>query len=359
MRGMVFFANARDSPPTRAGQNSITGTTSQADATTTKRLDMRSNIVHDFRGSVRYSLFAVGIAATVALIAVMSVFVIRQSTARAQTAPVNLGTAANFAVLAGATVTNTGPTVVNGDLGVSPGSAVTGFPPGVVNGTIHAADATAAQAQLDLTAAYNAAATRTPTGVLPAAIGGLTFTPGVYRAAAAVGLTGTVTLDGQGDPNAVFIFQIGSALTTASGSVVNLINGARSCNVFWQIGSSATLGTGSSFAGNILALTSITVTTGVTVDGRTLARNGAVTLDTNVITRSPDCAIGLTPNPTATATATSNIANNDEDPRAFSHQDNGTHVNLDQNSDGHSTDVSSSSDRLARLPLGRPHAFIR
>jgi Ice-binding-like len=312
-------------------------------------------MIHDFKKSVRYSLFAVGIAATIALIAVMSVFAVRQSTAHAQEAPVDLGTAAAFAVLAGTTVTNTGPTVVTGDLGVSPGSAVTGFPPGVVIGTIHAADATAAQAQLDLTAAYNDAATRTPTGALPAAIGGLTFTPGVYNAPAAVGLTGTVTLDGQGDPNAVFIFQVGSALTTASGSVVNLINGARACNVFWQIGSSATLGTGSSFAGNILALTSITVTTGVTVDGRTLARNGAVTLDTDAITRPADCAVGPTPNPTDTA----NIANNDEDQQAVSHQDNGTNVNLNQNSDGHSRDISSSYNRLARLPLGRPHAFIR
>ncbi|GAB2830427.1 hypothetical protein GCM10027176_38610 [Actinoallomurus bryophytorum] len=317
---------------------------------------MRSNIINDFNKTVRYSLFAVGIATTIALIAVMSVFAVRQSTARAATAPVNLGTAAAFAVLAGTTVTNTGPTVVTGDLGVSPGSAVTGFPPGVVIGTIHAADATAAQAQLDLTAAYNDAAGRTPTGALPAAIGGLTFTPGVYNAAAAVGLTGTVTLDAQGDPNAVFIFQVGSALTTASGSVVNLINGARSCNVFWQIGSSATLGTGSSFAGNILALTSITVTTGVTVDGRTLARNGAVTLDTDTITRSPDCAPGPTPSPTNTA----NVANNeDEDQQAFSHQDNGTNVNLNQNSDGHTSDITSSYDRLARLPLGRTHAFIR
>ena len=193
-------------------------------------------------------------------------------------------------------------TVVNGDLGVSPGSAVTGFPPGVVNGTIHAADATAAGAQVDLTAAYIDAATRTPTGALPPAIGGLTFTEGVYNAPAAVGLTGTVTLDAQGDPNAVFIFQIGSALTTASGSTVDLINGANPCNVFWQIGSSATLGTGSTFAGNILALTSITVTTGVTVNGRALARNGAVTLDSNLINRPADCAVGPTPPITPTAT---------------------------------------------------------
>lgn len=295
----------------------------------------------------------------------MSVFAVRQSTARAQTAPVNLGRADPFAVLAGQTVTNVPAvgTVVNGDLGVSPGSAVTGFPPGVVNGTIHAADTTAAGAQADLTAAYNDAATRTPTGPLPAAIGGLTFTEGVYNAPVAVGLTGTVTLDAQNDPNAVFVFRIGSALTTASGSVVNLINGANPCNVFWQIGSSATLGTGSTFAGNILALTSITVTTGVTLNGRALARNGAVTLDDDLINRPADCAVGprppVTPTPTPTATATANRADNNEDQQAVAHQDNGQDLNLDQNDDHHSTSVTGSSDRHANVPLGRPRAFIR
>jgi hypothetical protein len=295
----------------------------------------------------------------------MSVFAVRQSTAHAQTPTVILGRADPFAVLGGQTVTNTGPTVVNGDLGVSPGSAVTGFPPGVVNGTIHAADMTAAGAQVDLTAAYIDAATRTPTGVLPAAIGGLTFTEGVYNAPAAVGLTGTVTLDAQGDPNAVFIFQIGSALTTASGSTVELINGANPCNVFWQIGSSATLGTGSTFAGNILALTSITVTTGVTLNGRALARNAAVTLDSDLINRPADCAVGpappITPTSTATPTATptANRAENDENPRAFSHQDNGTNLNLDKNDDHHSTSITRSSDRHANVRLGRRQAFIR
>jgi hypothetical protein len=296
----------------------------------------------------------------------MSVFAIRQSTAHAQERPVDLGRAAPFAVLAGTTVTNTGPTVVNGDLGVSPGSAVTGFPPGVVNGTIHAADTTAAGAQVDLTAAYIDAATRTPTGPLPAAIGGLTFTPGVYNAPAAVGLTGTVTLDARGDPNAVFIFQVGSALTTASGSIVDLINGANPCNVFWQIGSSATLGTGSTFAGNILALTSITVTTGVTLNGRALARNGAVTLDSDLINRPADCVVGPTPpvTPTATATptatsSTDNRADSEEDQQAFGRQDNGQDLNLNQNDDRHSTSVTGSSDRRANVLLGRPQAFIR
>ena len=288
--------------------------------------------------------------------AVMSVFVVRQN-AHAQTPTVNLGRATPFAVLAGTTVTNVPAvgTVVNGDLGVSPGSAVTGFPPGVVNGTIHAADATAAGAQVDLTAAYIDAATRPSTpGSLPAAIGGLTFNEGVYNAPAAVGLTGTVTLDAQGDPNAVFIFQIGSALTTASGSTVNLINGANPCNVFWQVGSSATLGTGSTFAGSILALTAITVTTGVTVTGRTLARNAAVTLDDDLINRPADCAVGPTPTPTATATATA-TADNDEN--AFGHQNNGQDLNLDQNDDHHSRSVTGSYDRHANVPFSRPQPF--
>ena len=232
---------------------------------------MRSDVIQALRRPNRSPFLAAAIAVGIALIAVMSVFVVRQSTARAATATVNLGAATTFAVLAGTTVTNTGPTVVSGDLGVSPGTAVTGFPPGVViNGTIHSADAAAAAAQAALTAAYNDAAGRVPFTPIPADIGGLTLGPGVYRAPVSLGITGTVTLDGGGDPNAVFIFQIPSTLTTASASVVNLINGAQACNVFWQVGSSATLGTGSAFAGNILALTSITVTTGTSIDGRAL-----------------------------------------------------------------------------------------
>ncbi|MFS1302903.1 ice-binding family protein [Streptosporangium longisporum] len=201
--------------------------------------------------------------------------------------PVPLGTAGNFAVLAGTTVTNTGTTVITGDVGVSPGVAVTGFPPGVVVGTVNAGDAVAAQAQVDLTTAYNDAAGQAVDATLPTELGGTTVTPGTYDSAAGTfGITGELTLDGQGDPNAVFIFKTASTLTTASASTVNLINGAQACNVFWQVGSSATLGTGSSFAGNILALTSITTTIDVTVDGRLLARNGAVTLDTDIVARS-------------------------------------------------------------------------
>lgn len=200
-------------------------------------------------------------------------------------AQISLGpTVATFGVLAGSTVTNTGPSVVTGNLGVSPGSAITGFPPGTVTGSINAANSLAATAQGELTSAYNLAAGAISTSGVPADIGGLTLGPGVYTIATSLGLTGTVTLDGQGNPNSQFIFQVGSTLTTASSSNVVLINNAHASNIFWQVGTSATLGTGSSFAGNILALSSITVTTGATLQGRALARNGAVTLDTNAIT---------------------------------------------------------------------------
>jgi hypothetical protein len=203
--------------------------------------------------------------------------------------PVGLGTDGSFAVLAGQTVTNTGPSTINGNLGVSPGTAVTGFPPGIVNGTIHAADAVAGQAQLDLTTAYNDAAGRTPFVSVPADLTGLTLTPGVYKNASSIGLTGALTLNAQGNPDAVFIFQAGSTLITGSGSTVNLINGAQPCNVFWQVGSSATLGTTTNFVGSILALSSISMDNGVTLDGRALARNGSVTLINDTIT-APQCA---------------------------------------------------------------------
>ena len=202
--------------------------------------------------------------------------------------PVGLGTAADFAVLGGSTVTNTGETVVTGDLGLSPGTSITGFPPGTVNGTIHQTDAVALQAQKDLTTAYDDAAGRTSTATISADLEGRTLTPGVYQGAPSLQLTGTLTLDGQGDANAVFIFRApASTLTTASGSRVVLIGGAQACNLIWQIGSSATLGSGSFFKGNILALRSITMNTGTTVDGSALARNGAVTLDDNTISRAP------------------------------------------------------------------------
>ena len=220
-------------------------------------------------------------------------------TAQAAQPAVGLGTAGSFAVLGGSTVTNTGPSVIEGDLGVSPGSAVTGFPPGLVNGAVHAADAVGVQAKSDLTVAYDDAAGRTPPALLPGDLGGLFLTPGAYRRSSSLLLTGDVTLDAQGDPDAVFIFQVGSSLTTASSSRVVLAGGAQACNVFWQIGSSATLGTDTVFRGNILALASISLNTRAQLQGRLLARNGAVTLDTNTITRG-DCAPGRTPGGGAT-----------------------------------------------------------
>ena len=206
------------------------------------------------------------------------------SAAFAQTAP-PLGAAQSFAVLGGSTVTNTGPSTITGDLGVSPGSAVTGFPPGVVvSGTIHAADAVALAAQNSVTTAYNTLAGQACTQDLTGQnLGGQTLTAGVYCFSSSAPLTGTLTLNAQGNANAVFIFKIGSTLTAASGSSVVLINGGSVCNVFWQVGSSATLGTTTSLTGNLIALTSITLTTGARVTGRTLARNGAVTLDTNAV----------------------------------------------------------------------------
>jgi hypothetical protein len=200
-------------------------------------------------------------------------------------AQISLGTAQNFGVLAGSTATNTGATTVNGNVGVSPGTAVTGFPPGViVGGAIHSNDAVAMQAQNDLTTAYNnIAATPCNVDLTGQDLGGLTLTPGVYCFTTSAQLTGALTLNALGNANALFLFKIGSTLTTASASSVTIINnGGSSCNkVFWQVGSSATLGTGTSFAGDILALSSITLTTGANTNGRALARNGAVTLDGN------------------------------------------------------------------------------
>jgi type VI secretion system secreted protein VgrG len=203
---------------------------------------------------------------------------------------VNLGTAGNYAVLAGSTVTNTGSSVLAGDLGVWPGTAVTGFPPGMVTppGTINAGNAAAQTAESDLTTAYNEAMGLSPTGTLTGQnLGGKILTPGVYFFASSAQLTGTLTLEGK--PNSLFVFQMGSTLTTASSSSVIFINSLtgkpmNDPDIFWQVGSSATLGTTTTFEGNILALTSITLNTGAIIGcGSALAINGAVTLDSNVI----------------------------------------------------------------------------
>jgi type VI secretion system secreted protein VgrG len=214
----------------------------------------------------------------------------------------SLGTAQSFAVLGGSTVTNTGASVITGDLGVSPGAAVTGFfPPGIVTGTIHSANAVALQAQNDVTTQYNALAGAACLADLTGQdLGGMTLTPGVYCFSSSAQLTGALTLNAQGNANATFIFKTGSTLTTAAGSSVLLINGGNPCGVAWQIGSSATLGTTTAFIGNLIALTSITLNTGANIiGGRALARNGAVTLDTNNISFA-SCAAGAGPPPLPT-----------------------------------------------------------
>lgn len=206
-------------------------------------------------------------------------------------AQISLGSAATFGVLGATTVTNTGLTVITGDLGVSPGTAITGFPPGTVTGTIHAGDTTAAKAQADALKAYNAAAALAPTTDLTGQdLGGKTLTPGVYHFSSSAQLTGTLRLDAKRRSNARFVFQIGSTLTTASASKVVLVNGAKACNVIWQVGSSATLGTGTAFQGDIIALTAVTVTTNVSNVGSIIALNAAVTLDTNKISAAGVCA---------------------------------------------------------------------
>ena len=207
-------------------------------------------------------------------------FVLRPLIANAAELPVDLGTADSFAVLAGQGVTNTltGFTVIDGDLGTYPDASVTRFPPGVVNGEMHQADEVALQAQTDLTTAYNDAAGRLPVTRIGVELGGETLTPGVYDSEAGYfEITGTLTLDATGDPDGAFIFKMASTLVTASYSNMVLLGGARQCTVFWQVGSSATLGTYSSITGSILALTSIQAQTSAEVDGRLLARNASVT----------------------------------------------------------------------------------
>jgi hypothetical protein len=238
-----------------------------------------------------------------AAIVVVAGFALAALPLGAQAAPVHLATASPFVVLGGATVTNTGPSVLNGALGIAPGTALVGFGlPAVVHGATHANDAVAMQAQSDLTTAYDVAAGQpvAPANDLTGTnLGNRTLRAGAYRFTSSAQLTGALTLDGQGDPGAQFVFEITSALTTASASSVVLINGASPCNVFWQVGSSATLGTTTAFQGNLMALTSISLNNGATVIGRMLARNGQVSLIDNVLSAS-QCGTGsTTPGPTS------------------------------------------------------------
>lgn len=214
----------------------------------------------------------------------------------------SLGAADSYGVVANQAVTNTGPTIINGDLGLSPGAAtsITGFPPGVVTGTINAANAASLAAQNSITTAYNALAGQPcDVNLTGQNLGGLTLTPGAYCFSTSAQLTGTLTLNGLGNPGAVWVFQIGSTLTTASSSRVVFINAGQACGTFWQVGSSATLGTNTAFAGNILALASNTLTTGATNSGAVFARTGAVTLDSNVVSRVGSCG-GGEPQPSPT-----------------------------------------------------------
>lgn len=220
---------------------------------------------------------------------------------------VTMGTAANYAVLGASTVTNTGGSTLDGSLGLWPGDSITGFPPGRVlpPGTTDTTNAAAQQAQSDLTVAYTNAAGRPVDATTTADLANLNLQAGVYSGPdrSPLSLTGPLVLDGGGDLTSVFIFQTDSTLITGSGSTVSLVNGVQECNVFWQVGSSATLGTDSVFTGNILALTSITVNNSVTVHGRALARNGAVTLDNDTFTK-PTCA---QPAPATTTTVVSGV----------------------------------------------------
>ena len=228
------------------------------------------------------------------VLAITLAFAAVPAAAQAQSA-INLGTVGPFVVLGGSTVTNTGPSVLNGDLGVAPGTALVGFGlPAVVNGATHANDGVAMNAKSDLTTAYNVAAGQpvAPANDLTGTdLGNRTLNAGAYRYTSSAQLTGALTLDAQGDPNAQFVFEIASTLTTASASSVVLVNGASPCNVYWQVGSSATLGTTTAFQGNLMALTSISLNNGATVIGRLLARNGQISLINNVLDRS-NCGTG-------------------------------------------------------------------
>lgn len=253
---------------------------------------------------------SLGLKGLLAASAVAVVALVASANASEALPAVNLGSASNFAVLAGSGITNSGATTLTGtagsDIGSSPTGTFTGDTTVTTDGTKYTAvDPIVTAAKDALVTAYDDAVGRTPATTIAADLAGQTLVEGVYNSASSIGLTGTLTLDGQNDPDAVFIFQAGSTLTTASGSRVELINGAQACNVFWQVGSSATFGTSTQFVGHVLALTSITATTGATFQGQLLARNGAVTLDTNTIVNDL-CAVAAEPtvSPTATATPT-------------------------------------------------------
>jgi hypothetical protein len=201
--------------------------------------------------------------------------------------PIALGHAAPFAILAGSTVTSTGTSKIAGNVGIFPGTAITGFPPGVIRGHLHAGDLTAKRAEMDLTTAYNNAMAQVRNPVAVAGnLGGRTLGPGLYKSTSSLAVSsGDLTLDARGNTNAVFLFQMASTFTMTTGRKVILTNGARARNIFWAVGSSATLGTNCSFYGNLLVYQSISMATGSVMTGRALARSGAVTMQANTIVR--------------------------------------------------------------------------
>jgi hypothetical protein len=267
------------------GATPLSGTVSYGGLTAS--LDPSSNLASDTIYTATITTGAKDLAGNILRSNFIWSFTTSTSSSACGQATVPLGSAAAFAILASATVTNTGPTTVTGDLGVSPGTAVTGFPPGTLIGTLHSGDPAAAAALANLTIAYNDAAGRTLCPITVAGnIGGLTLTPGLYRSTSSLAISaGDLILDAGGNASAVFIFQIASSLTTTTGLRVILSGGARASNVFWQVGSSATLGTNSTFVGTIMADQSITLTTGATLAGRAFAQVGAVTMDANTVTK--------------------------------------------------------------------------
>lgn len=288
---------------------------------------------------------AVAASALAISVFTVSLFVATAGNAQAVATPVPLGTADSFAVLAGGGITNTGPTTIDGDVGTDPTPSIIGQ--GSITllgaGAYHQADAVSLQAQTDLVTAYDNAAGQARDADSGAELGGKTLVPGVYGTDSALGLTGTVTLDGQGNTDGVWVFQAGS-LITASSSSVALINGAQACNVYWQVGSSTALGTSTSFVGTIMSLTTITATTGATIQGRLLARNGAVTLDTNTVSR-PSCGTAPpTSAPPTSGTPSSETSTTNTSPSETSM--------TEQSSINVSVTETPASPQVAQVPVG-------
>jgi hypothetical protein len=282
---------------------------------------------HLAKNKFRHAKLFMPAIATV-LVAIITPLISNSATAGTPEPSINLGSASAFAVLAGSAITNTGPTTATGtaggDMGSDPTPAFTGFGSIDTVGTKYVVGspgiAAVATAKADLLLAYNQAVALTPTNFVTADLGGQTLTSGVYNSAASIGLTGTVTLDAQNNPEAVFVFQAGSTVLATAGSSVQLINGAQACHVFWQVGSSATFGAASNFAGHVLAYTAITTGAGATFRGSLLASNAAVTIDSNTFVNdaclapaviapvvSPSPVVTPTPTATATATATASV----------------------------------------------------